>query len=286
MPEVGAVRKKGMGRNRSLILKGDRFNNLVFIEHNLIGDKLSDYGKFKCDCGIVSDYKINSVRYGGRKRCRECLNRINSKKRRKYPINNIFKSGFNSHNTSYILGLFFADGNVRSTGNTINLSLNEKDVKILEDIRDLIQPDKPLYYCNVKNGDNQYKLCISDIDIRQSFVNAGCVPNKSLKLTYPKIEIIHKDFIRGYIDGDGHISRKSLSIMGTKEFLDELLLIFISTFNKDIKVRWYQKNKNSNNWQLSISNIRDRKMILDWIYEDCNLRLERKFSTYLQSYCN
>lgn len=62
--------------------------------------------------------------------------------------------------------------------------------------------------------------------------NLGCVPNKSLILTFPSIDIFkNKDlirhFIRGYFDGDGCFSRTfykdevfpKCSFLGTYEFI-------------------------------------------------------------------
>lgn len=273
-----------MGRKRILVESGDVFNGLTFISEVPTDVGQIRFGIFKCDCGDISEYRITSIRQGGVKRCASCRNKLNADSNRIYPINNIFKKGFNTEDNSYILGLFYADGTIRGNDNTISLSLVEQDVKILEEITSLIQPSKPLHYCNVSNGRNQYRLSISDSEIRGLFVNSGCVRNKSLTLKYPNIEIVDKDFIRGYIDGDGHISRKQLSIMGTREFLEEVKLRFEQISGEEIKVRWYQKNKETNCWQMSVSYLQDRYLILNWIYDKVNLKLERKYMSYVNNY--
>lgn len=56
----------------------------------------------------------------------------------------------------YFLGFIAADGYI--SDNEIELTLNEKDIKILERIRDLIVPDKPLIY---RKNTNSYMLKIS-----------------------------------------------------------------------------------------------------------------------------
>jgi len=60
-------------------------------------------------------------------------------------------------------------------------------------------------------------------------IKLGCVPKKSLILTFPTEEQVPQefiyDFIRGYIDGDGYIQydyikhRYRIIIAGTKAFL-------------------------------------------------------------------
>jgi hypothetical protein len=276
-----------MGRKRINIEEGTAFSNLIFVNEIKTNINEKRIGYFKCSCGKKNLYNISVVKNGGIKRCKDCVNKNKSKLSRKYDVNNIFTKGFNNEINSYILGLFFADGTVRHD-NTISLSLKEDDKHILEDIKNIIQPKKNLYYCNVKNGKNQYRLSISDKEIKKIFEKAGCVINKSLILEYPSEKVIDSSFIRGYIDGDGHISRKSLSIMGTKNFLLSLHEKIEKHLCKKIKCRYYQKNKESNCWQLSISFFEDRKLVLDWIYENNPiLKLNRKFTEYNKHYvCN
>lgn len=275
-----------MGQPRKIILKDTVFNDLKFIEEIPTEEKQVRVGIFQCICGNINKYRISSVRNNAVKRCKSCLNRLNAEGSRKYFLNNIFKDGFENPDNSYILGLFFADGTVRNVGNTISISLVEDDVLILEQIKNLIQPDKPLHYCSVNGGRNQYRLSISDVDIKNAFVDAGCVLNKSLILNYPLVKVSHRDFIRGYIDGDGHVSRKQFSIMGTREFLESVHKEFEKVTNKQIQVRWYQKNKEVNNWSIAVSFLEDRFLLLEWLYEDCNLKLERKYKTYIEKYKN
>ena len=56
----------------------------------------------------------------------------------------------------YFLGFVAADGYL--TENEIEIGINEKDVCLLEKFRDLIVPNKPLYY---KESTHSYTLKIS-----------------------------------------------------------------------------------------------------------------------------
>lgn len=271
-----------MPNRRRNYKEGDRFNSLEFTrEINLpIGEPRMAY--FKCDCGNSIKTKINLVAHGLTKKCKICVCREISETKRKYKVVDIFND-FKDKDSSYILGLFFADGTVRRSETTMSLSLVEQDRQILDDIRKIIQPEKPLYYCNVNNGRNQYMLSISDRDIVGKFVSYGCIPNKSLSLSYPSLDINHRHFIRGYIDGDGHISKKSLSMVGTLDFLEGVYNIFSSVLEKDLDCRCYNK-AGQHSWSLNVSFVEDRKKLLDWIYDDGGLKLDRKYKKYLNSY--
>ena len=66
--------------------------------------------------------------------------------------------------------------------------------------------------------------------MKTNLYDKGCTPRKSLALNFPTKEQVPDeylyDFIRGYVDGDGHIrydKRYEIVILGTKNFLQGLL---------------------------------------------------------------
>jgi len=202
----------------------------------------------------------------------------------KYPVEEMFED-FTSPFCSYVLGLYFADGNLRKTGHTISLSLVEDDVELLEKIRDRVQPTKPLHYCNVKGGRNQYKLAISNVDIANAFRSMGMTPNKSTSLKPPVGDVSRRDFIRGYVDGDGHISRKDFSILGTPELLEWILSCFEEVLGHPVKVRMYHKKGTSTQTiSMHVSDLDERKKLLYWLYENNEITLKRKELAYKTNY--
>lgn len=88
---------------------------------------------------------------------------------------------------------------------------------------------------------------MTDKHFHDTLIEKGCVPNKSLILTFPDKSLFSSEdliihFIRGYIDGDGCITYgctgySIISIIGTKEFLDGLMElypdIFTTIYHKD-----------------------------------------------------
>lgn len=196
---------------------------------------------------------------------------------------------FSDNSTSYLIGLICADGNIRRTGNVIRISLQEKDQLILEKLREIYQPEKKLYYCNVTGGQNQYAIDIVSRDFKEKLGSIGIHPNKSLTLKYPDCKELNKKmFIRGYVDGDGHISRKAVGIIGTKDFLEELRGDYMSITGNTLNVRYYHKKyTNVNILSMYIRFKDDRISFLRWLYSgDSDLYIERKYQTAVEVFAN
>lgn len=193
----------------------------------------------------------------------------------------------------YFLGFVAADGYI--SNNEIEIGLNEKDLSLLERFRDLIVPDKPIYY---KPKTKSYTLkisCLNRINKFKSFYSM-LSNRKHDEMIYPKIPLKYqKDFIRGYIDGDGCIDTTKgyrmfgeekrvyvgfrLRILGNLDFLKEL--------NIQTK-KHYQHNTNSitrkgkENVYIITYNFKTAYNILEWVYKDSNIYLKRKYDKYYE----
>ena len=108
----------------------------------------------------------------------------------------------------------------------------------------------------------------------------GCHPNKTFELKFPTFlpNELKSHFIRGYIDGDGciYVNNKkiSLEVLGTNEFL------------KGYK-EWANEG-NSKIYNCSKSEIKrvinsnkQALNILERIYKDATIYLERKYKKYI-----
>ena len=183
----------------------------------------------------------------------------------------------------YFLGFVAADGYV--SNNEIEIRLNEKDVYLLEKFRDLIVPDKPLYY---KSRTNSYTLKISCKKYIKKFKNFyGMTTNKKHEeMTFPNIpEQYIKDFIRGYIDGDGCIDTtkayqgeniyvgQRLRILGNYEFLNSLNAETKKVINHNTNTI---SQKGTENVYVITYNFKTANNILHWLYDDCTICLPRK----------
>ncbi len=146
----------------------------------------------------------------------------------KYNYDESYFDNINTPEKSYILGLLYADGSMCPDLHRATISLQEKDVGVLSRINTLIKSDKPLTFVKSNNDNWQsvYRLDINNRHMCDALVFHGVIPNKSLKLTFPKNLPfdLYKDFLRGYIDGDGtikHSRPESVSFTSTKMFCDD-----------------------------------------------------------------
>jgi hypothetical protein len=200
-------------------------------------------------------------------------------------VTTVNENSFNkidSEEKAYWLGFLYADGNVSKTHNGVELTLKESDLSHLEKFKEFLKTDTKIYY---KAKQKAYKLSFKSPGIKKDLINLGCVPAKSLILTFPSEEQVPtkylQHFIRGYFDGDGSLSYAkscantytSISIMGTKIFLNNLIKILnISNY------RIYTKG-NELIGQLTL-NRKEGVDFINYIYENANIYLNRKYKRY------
>ena len=91
------------------------------------------------------------------------------------------------------------------------------------------------------------------------------------------------------MDGDGHIGRtekdSSVAFVGPLDFCESLNCVMKKQLGIVFSIR-EAGNHNGITMQCAAKNKMDRKIFLDWIYQDADLKLERKYQTYLSKYCN
>ncbi len=217
-----------------------------------------------------------------------------------YSINENYFETIDTSEKAYFLGLLYADGCNTKVG--LSISLEETDKSILDKFNLTLGSNRPLYYkeaswrefkCGKYFCKPSYILTLTNIKISRDLVNLGCVPRKSLILTFPSEEILPKefqrDFIRGYFDGDGCIynkkGRESFGLIGTSMFLNKVNEIISSECrvslvnlkppsksNKDNGITKYLVYGGSN----QVCRIRE------WLYKDTNLYLNRKHKKFME----
>ena len=198
-------------------------------------------------------------------------------------FNENFFDKIDSEEKAYWLGFLYADGSVSSNKNTIELSLQSNDIKHLQKFKQDLNyfDDKHIYLDDVR-----CRIMITNKHFKESLINLGCIPKKSLVLTFPTPEQVPDEyihhFVRGYVDGDGSVmigqdhkgnyNKPRLSILGTETFLKELVN----------KMGWRQaKIQHSSNVccvEWSGKYVHD---YLDSLYANANVYLDRKYQKYL-----
>ena len=192
---------------------------------------------------------------------------------------------------AYWLGFLYADGHIHTNRNKVSLCLCEKDKNHLEKFRNFIQAKR---FCSIRqhitklNGKSyiNYKISCGSKHLKETLISLGCVPKKSLIITFPKLDIFTNfnfvyDFIRGYVDGDGCLyftpkGNLNIEIIGTPEFLMGIKQIFPNKFSNLLgDKRWTEKTKRI------VSCGYNSQFVSDILYKNATIYLDRKYKKYI-----
>lgn len=194
---------------------------------------------------------------------------------------------------AYWLGYIFADGYVNSKTNVFELCTKESDKSHLDEFNKFMQfKGNNVVISNTKCGDKTFKRVrwlICNKHLKNILCSYGCIPNKSLILKFPNINIFKQkkliyDFIRGYVDGDGHLRLYStknkmsldIEIIGTKEFLSKIVELTGIERNSYIKDR---RRASSNTYTIKYGGEYALKLG-DLLYKNATIYLKRKYDLY------
>ena len=220
-------------------------------------------------------------------------------KKRQYKINENYFDNIDTQNKAYILGFLYADGCNFPKKGTISMSLEERDKDILDRMRHEISSERPLEFIDYSNKHdfgytykNQYRMLLFSSHMCKTLESHGMIPNKSLNLSFPEMkEELLPHFIRGYFDGDGSIiqgrrdTNFTLTITSTNNFCEKLKDIV----KKDVGINCHVYDASNHNGITKVFTITGRtqvKALLDWLYEDADMYLERKHHRYIQYFYN
>lgn len=191
---------------------------------------------------------------------------------------------------AYVLGLTFSDGNIYKT--TLSWQLQMRDRELLFRIRDVMKSDYPVELSTKKNA---ARLRISNPSLAESL--------KQFKLTSDEIKFPHvpteflRDFIRGFLDGDGWIianTRKHEICVGFASrdhgFLEELAkqlneYVLLTSNNLRTKKKITKKGKVSVTYSVEWYGT-NALNILKFLHDDLkndDLYLERKYKSQLEA---
>lgn len=202
--------------------------------------------------------------------------------------NSVFDS-IDTEEKAYWLGFLYADGFVTAKDNIVGLTLAEKDLAHLKKYNSFLKYPKG---CTIRaNGvgkdGNQLWACstaIKDTHLWESLCDKGCIPNKSLILTFPSEnqvpEYLLSHFLRGYCDGDGSLgiyrNENNISFIGTYDFLSKAMDFF------KIKGSLYHKTNKSEEVYVLRYSCKKAYEVAKILYENSSIHLERKYNIYLK----
>lgn len=127
---------------------------------------------------------------------------------------------------AWILGLLAADGSVSKTGQ-LKLELHQKDLEIVETVRDELAPDARISLYNTRTTP-MARFMVANSQLTADLASHGVVNAKSFITTWPSRLPVHLEnsFICGVYDGDGSFHREWIYrwslISANRKFLEAI----------------------------------------------------------------
>lgn len=268
--------------------------HIEYIRKRYIEDKASQ-------CLIAKELDISPQKVAGLMKENGIQIRTDREQALKYTFNERYFQNIDTEEKAYWLGFLYADGYLAYNGknnlSTIGIALSDCDSGHLFKFKKALEFTGKISHYSPSNsnfeGSGDYcRIHLSSPLMAQDLIDKGCVEHKSNILKYPTenqvpIELQHH-FIRGYIDGDGSIrfyKREpyapsiSISITSTKE-----MCLGIQSFFGYPNLKLYsRKNNGKNNYTSTIGGNVKVIRILNILYSNATVYLDRKYKKYLET---
>lgn len=189
---------------------------------------------------------------------------------------------------AYILGFLAADGCILTPKQckgcyVLSIDLSIRDLKLLEDIRDIIYPNGKV---RVVEKQQMAIFSLGDKVLCKQLISHGIVPRKTFVVEVPKKlpKSLLRHWVRGYFDGDGSVSVSvsqkhrviSAEINGQPSVLDYIDTEFKRKHQHTCKLGW-----TGTCYRYSYGG-KTALAFLEWIYAGSIIRLERKINKYIE----
>ena len=223
------------------------------------------------------------------------INNMGLSKIRKF--NKKYFNSIDAAEKAYWLGFIYADGyiicNPLLANYEFGIELKSTDDYLLKQLSENLGGVHSLEYkhnCKRFNGyeyeTDSCRLRVYSKDICNDLISNGVVPNKTLQSIYPQCNKFFQDFVRGFLDGDGciYIDKKNhIGVSFTnanKDFLE-----YINTQIKNImSITGSIYKENDKKYKLMYYRQNDVKRLLDWVYTNKTICLNRKYDIYTSYY--
>ena len=220
-----------------------------------------------------------------------------------YFVNDNYLKKVDTEDKAYFLGWMLSDGYIN--GNRLFLKLKSTDESTIAKMFSKFSKGFSMYDNKLKTSKS---MSISSNKMVDSLKKLGCVENKTkVGFSVPSIpDNLFRHFVRGYFDGDGSIGKRSArpnqvqvyicSI--NKTFLEQLQNKLLE-FNIESSIQFEKRNGKTyklpdnkitydaiDMYKLCILTHKDRLKFYEFLYNDCSIKLERKYVLYNAYYVN
>ena len=173
---------------------------------------------------------------------------------------------------AYFLGIMFSDGSV----NRKQFYLKLKDEDVVVKFKEALKCSYPIRHS--ESPYNNYILEISCQEMCRDLVNLGCTPNKTKIIQFPNIPIeLRRHFIRGGCIRVGATIGKCMFDIAcaSYQFIQQLKEV-LTPFTSHIGIT---KESKYDVWHLRCAG-KQVKPLLDWLYKDSTVYMQRKYFKY------
>jgi hypothetical protein len=257
---INCLREKGLKRNKLELDKNEIVN---LYEKGFSTNQISKFLEIP-KTNIHRRFKAYGIKIS-----------LSEAKRNPFINHSAFSSFTNK--TCYWGGMLAADGCVTENGSII-LSLQTLDKTHVEKFGRFVNYNKSVQVYN-----NMSRISFGSQEMKKDLENFNIVPRKTHILKPISIlndEQLIKNFIRGYLDGDGCIHKTgfSVSFAGTFEMLSwikEKLRYFCSCGNPSV----FKVKGGTTTHEVKFNGKTQSRRILNWLYKDSTeeTRLDRKY---------
>lgn len=181
---------------------------------------------------------------------------------------------------AYVLGFIYADGSLSITKkytwgkSAARINISQKDPKILEKIKKLMDCDKKL---TKVSRQELYFLDIAQEWIVKDLMKLGLKPAKSLDMKFPNLleDRYISHFTRGYFDGDGNIQPPPSPRIRWASGSEEFLFGMAEKINQllGLEMPKIYKHKNTNSYSIGYSGYEKLYKLGNFLYRNANSKM-------------
>lgn len=221
---------------------------------------------------------------------------------KKYPYtcNYHYFDNIDTEEKAYWLGFLTADGWINKSEKTnagvTGIELQYGDIEHLrkfnKSIRGNYQITDRWRACSIstKDPNKKHHTCvirIFSLTMYKTLCNLGFCDNKTYDFCIPEIrKDLVRHYIRGYFDGDGCFTFTNktfhINFVTASKMLNDDVAKILEFENFNFIKNSYINDFNTIMYKLDVYRIKDKIKFLDWIYQDCNIYLDRKYKKYLK----
>lgn len=217
--------------------------------------------------------------------------------RNKHKFNENFFEVIDTEEKAYWLGFILADGSIDDIRNRISIGLAHEDEQHLYKFKQSLQAENPIYFYYAKNNVTQKSYPTNDFVISSKKM-IDDLKNHNIFSNKTKNEIpivlennLMRHYIRGFYDGDGWISSYNRRPQDRCKNLKwelgigsgyDIVQFIADHFYENLDVTYKEAKAFSSVYRVRYSNQSDINKILDYLYKDATIYLDRKYQKALE----